>query len=177
MKKIFKIIKGIITIFLVLVLLVVVFQKITKNKLTIGNIYIFQVVSESMVPKYQIGDILVVKKVSNDALNIGDDITYLGKESNLKGLTITHRIIEKEEKEGKFYYITKGLANEIEDPKISEDDIYGKVIYQTILFSFVGRLITNPVIYYLSFVLVGIAFSYEIITAYFIKDDDEDEEE
>ena len=178
MKTLFRIIKGIITAFLVMVLIVVVFQKITKNKLTIGNIYIFQIVSESMVPKYQIGDVLVVSKADDSSLNAGDDVTYLGRESNLRGLTITHQIIEKEEKDGKYYYVTKGLANEVSDPKITTSDIYGKVIYKTFLFSLIGRLLTNPIIYYLSFVVVGLAFSYELVTAFFIKkDDDEDDEE
>ena len=176
MKTLLKVIKGIITVLLVMILIVVIFQKITKNKLTIGNIYIFQIVSESMVPKYQIGDILVVSKADDSSLNIGDDVTYLGKESNLKGLTITHQIIEKEQKDGKYYYVTKGLANEIADPKITTSDIYGKVVYKTFLFSLIGRLLTNPVIYYLSFVVVGVAFSYEVVTAFFIKDDDEDDE-
>ena len=95
MKVALKIVKGIVTAFLVVVLLLVIFQKITHNKLTIGNIYIFQVASESMTPEYNVGDVIVVKK--SDALNIGDDVTYLGKSSNLAGLTITHRIIRERE--------------------------------------------------------------------------------
>lgn len=177
MKTIFKIIKGIITIFLLVVLSLVVFQKVTKNKLVLGNIYVFQVVSESMIPDYKIGDIVVVKKVDPSLLKIGDDVTYVGKESNLTGLTITHRIISTREEGGQYYYVTKGTANEIEDPEITSSDIYGKVIYKTILFSFAGRLMTNIVIYYLLFVSVGVGFAYEIITAFFIKDDDNDKEE
>ena len=176
MKIIFKIIKGILTLFLMIVLLLVVFQKITRNKLAIGNVYIFQVVSESMIPDYKIGDIIVVKKTEGKNLKVGDDVTYLGVESNLRGLIITHRIVNKNENNGKYYFVTKGIANELEDPEISEDDIYGKVIYHTVLFSFVGRLMTNIVIYYLLFVSVGVGFAYEVITAFFIKDDNDEEE-
>ena len=174
MGKIIKILKAIVTIFLVIVLILVLFQKVTKNKLTIGNIYIFQVASESMIPDYKLGDMIVVKKVDTSTLKVGDDVTYLGKSSNLNGLTITHRIIEKFDKDGKTYFVTKGIANAVEDPTISEDDIYGKVIYHTILFSFVGRLMTNVVIYYLLFISVGVAFSYEIITSFFLKEDEDE---
>ena len=173
MKILFRIIKNIITIFLVIVLILVVFQKITKNKLVIGNIYIFQVVSQSMVPKYQIGDVIVVKKVDPSTLKIGDDVSYLGKESNLKGLIITHRIIDLNYDNNKYYFMTKGISNVNEDPIISEDDIYGKVIYKTILFSFVGRLMTNIIIYYLLFISVGVAFAYEFVSSFLIKKDDE----
>ena len=169
----FKIIKGIITAFLVVVLFLIVFQRVTQNKLALGNIYIFQVASESMIPDYKVGDIIVVKKTDESSLKVGDDVTYLGKSSNLNGLIITHRIIEINEYEGKQYFITKGLANEVEDPPITINDIYGKVIYHTFLFSFVGRLMTNIVVYYLLFVSVGVGFAYEIITTYIIKGEED----
>ena len=62
MKVLFKILKGIVTVFLLVVLLIVIFQKITNNQLTIGNVYVFQIASNSMKPTYKIGDIIVVKK-------------------------------------------------------------------------------------------------------------------
>lgn len=171
MKIALKIIKGIITAFLVIVLLLVIFQKVTHNKLALGNIYIFQVASESMTPEYEIGDVIVVKKTDASELKVGDDVTYLGKKSNLAGLIITHRIIETRVDGSKHYFTTKGTANEVEDPEISENDIYGKVIYHTLLFSFVGRLMTNIVVYYLLFIAVGVSFAYEFITMFFFKKD------
>ena len=182
MKIIFKIIKSIVTLFLLVVLSIVVLQKISKNTITLGNIYIFQVVSESMLPEYYVGDIIVVKKTDINNLKVGDDITYLGTSSVVNGLTITHRIVDIEEKDGKKFFVTKGVSNYIEDPVISGENIYGKVIYHTVLFSFVGRLMTNIYIYYFLFISVGVAFSYELITSFFIRDkvedaDDENDEE
>ena len=172
MKLVWKIIKGIITFFLVVVLLLVMFQKFTHNKVALGNIYIFQIVSESMKPEYKIGDIIVVKKTDGNLLKVGDDVTYVVNSGELKGMTITHRIIEKWNENNKNYFITKGIANSIEDPQINEDNIYGKVIYHTILFSFAGRLMTNRVIYYLIFVSIGVSFSYEVISSFMKKEDD-----
>ena len=177
MKILFKIIKGIITIFLLAVLILVIFQKFTGNRLTIGNVYIFQVVTESMVPEYKVGDIIVTKKVDPSTITIGDDVTYLGSKSPVKDMRITHRVIAQREKDGKHYFTTKGIANEYEDPEINEDNLFGKVVYKTILFSFFGRLMTNNALYYGIFVLVAAICSYDIITSTFFKKDELDEEE
>lgn len=173
LKALWKILKGIITIFLIVVLLLVLFQKFTENKVTIGDIYIFQVATGSMKPEYKIGDVIVVKKEDVSSLKVGDDITYLGQVDNFRGLVITHRIVNIRDENGKRYFTTKGIANIMEDPEISEDNVYGKVYYHTILFSFVGRLMTNMVIYYILFISVGVSFSYEIISSIIKKEDDE----
>ena len=174
MKIFLKIIKGIITCFLLIVLLVVILQKFTNNKLALGNVYVFQVATGSMEPVYKVGDIIVVKKADAARLEVGDDVTYHGTIGEFYNLTITHRIINKRLENGKYYFITQGVANTGEDPEISEDDIFGKVIYHTVLFSFVGRLMTNIVVYYILFVSVGVAFAYEIISSFFMKGDEED---
>ena len=177
MKIFLKILKGIITFFLCVVLLVVILQKFTNNRIALGNVYIFQVATGSMEPVYKVGDIIVVNKTDASKLKVGDDVTYHGSTGTFNGLTITHRIINKRTEGGKAYFVTKGVANDVEDPEISEDNLYGKVIYHTLLFSFVGRLMTNVVIYYILFVSVGVGFSYEIISSFIMKGDDEDEKE
>ena len=176
MKIFFKILKGIITFFLCIVLLVVILQKFTNNRIALGNVYIFQVATGSMEPVYKVGDIIVVTKTAASKLEIGDDVTYQGTTGSFNGLTITHRIINKRNENGKYYFVTQGVANTAEDPEINEDNIYGKVIYHTLLFSFVGRLMTNITIYYILFISVGVGFSYEIISSFFMKGDEEDEE-
>ena len=175
MKTLFKIGKTFLTLFLFVVLVIVILQKFTNNRIAIGNIYIFQVASESMVPEYKVGDVIVVKKTDPSSLKVGDDVTYHGTNYEFNGLTITHRIINTRVDNDKYYFTTKGIANTIEDPEINEDNIYGKVIYHTVLFSLVGRLMTNIVIYYIIFVTVGVSFSYELITSFFMKNKDEDD--
>ena len=43
MKNLWKIFKGILIVFLVLMLILVVFQKVTDSKIALGNVYVFQV--------------------------------------------------------------------------------------------------------------------------------------
>lgn len=176
MKTILKIVRWILTIFLCVVLLVVVLQKFTKNRIALGNVYVFQVATGSMIPVYEVGDIIVVRKTKVSDLKVGDDITYRGDAAEFKNFTITHRIVDKRYENGRYYFTTKGVANTEKDPEISETNIYGKVIYHTILFSFVGRLMTNALIYYLLFIVVGVSFSYEILAPIILKGDGKKDE-
>ena len=177
MKHLMKTIKIISSVLLILILVLVIFQKLTDSKLTIGNIYIFQVATSSMVPEYEVGDVIVVKKTAPESLEVGDDVTYLGVDPGVKDLRITHRIVEKKyyDKDGKYYFRTKGIANEVEDPQINEDNIYGKVVYHTIIFSFLGRLLTNIIVYYVVFIVIGVSVSYDIISSWMDRKDEEDE--
>lgn len=177
MKKALKILRWIVTCFLVFILTLTILQKVTNNKIALGNVYIFQVVSESMLPKYHAGDIIVVKKENASSLKIGDDITYLGEKNELKGLTITHRIINIRKEKEKYFFTTKGTANEFEDPEITEDNVYGKVVYHTLIFSLIGRAMTNVVLYYIMFVAVGVSLAYEILNPLINRDDTDEEDD
>ncbi len=177
LKAIVFVIKFVIYAFLVLLLLTILIQKISQNNKSIGGFMLFTVASESMVGEYDVGDIIVTKTVLEDELKIGDNITYIGVESPVKGLVITHKLIEIKEDNGKKIYTTKGLLNDIPDPDITYDQIYGKVVYKTHLLSLVCKLIRNKIVYYVSFIVIGLIVSIELVSAIFDsrKEDDEDE--
>ena len=170
-KKILKVVKTVITVFLVVILGVILVQRFSNNNLAVGGFRIFTVISESMEPAYQIGDILVSKKTEPQNINVGDRVTYKGAEESIRGLIITHEVIERREESGKFFFVTQGLANDVADPEISQDDIYGKVIYRTMIFSFFGRIMTNDIVYYVLFILVGGAASYQVVSGFLKKED------
>lgn len=84
----------------------------------------YVIISGSMEPNLQIGDIVIVKKVVQNELKQGDIISYRQGQS-----VITHRIAEVIDKEGKVEYKTKGDNNNAEDSGIiSYEMIEGKVI-------------------------------------------------
>ena len=175
MKKAIKILKNIVTVFLLLILAIILVQRISNNNLAIGGIKIFTIISESMEPDYRIGDILVARRTPPQEINVGDRVTYLGKEAGFRNLIITHEVIERREEDGKYYFTTQGIANPFPDPEISEDDIYGKVIYQTVIFSFFGRLMKNLYFYYGFFAVVALMVSYQLISGYLVKKDEKNE--
>ena len=80
------------------------------------------VVSGSMEPYIKTGGVVITAPCKLCNLSIGDDITYKTKQ----GVFVTHRIISIDTEKDKV--ITKGTANDIEDPAICSSQIKGKVL-------------------------------------------------
>lgn len=148
MKKFFKIIKKIIYILIVVSVILMftfaVVQKTSDNRNSIGGIKIFTVITGSMIPVYEIGDIIIVKEVVPEEIKVGDDIVYKGEKGSYSNKTITHRVqlIEKKE-DGNYTIVTKGVANTGQDPAINQTQVYGKVIGKVSIISFILKVITN----------------------------------
>ncbi len=177
-EKIATVLKMICVIILLIIIAVLALQRFSNNKIAIGGIRIFNVATESMVPKYEVGDVLLVKEVDTDSLKIDDDITYLGEEGSFANRVVTHRIVNIEEIDGEKIYHTKGIANDIEDPTITADRIYGKVIYKCVLISLLTKLMNNMVaLYVVIFIPVGILIFLQIKSRIDGKNDDDDQKE
>lgn len=82
------------------------------------------VASGSMKPKINKGDVAIIEKVKNpDTLKEGQVIAY-----KYEDIIIVHRLIEKIEVDGKYYFYTKGDANSVKDGYvIKKNMIVGKV--------------------------------------------------
>lgn len=148
LKIIWQILYILLYIIVILMLIVVILQRVTDNSIAIGGYRIFTVATGSMVPQYEVGDILISKEIDPSQIKVDDDIVYRGKEGSFKDRIVTHRIISVREEEGQYKIITKGIANVEEDPEITEDQVYGKVIYKVKTLSFISRLISNLYIFY-----------------------------
>ena len=150
MKKAFKITKKIlnvvVTILLLAFIVVVLLQRISNNQVSIFKYRMFSVISGSMMPKYDVGDVLISKEVPPSSIKIGDPISYQGKEGSFKGKVVTHEVTNvMQASDGKYYFSAKGLANIIEDPIVSEDQLYGKIIYRSLVLSFIYKVISNKI--------------------------------
>ena len=145
--KVFKAIKLaikiILIVFVVAFVLMVALQRFSDNKFSLFNFRMFTVVSGSMEPKYNIGDVLIAKETEPSKIKVGDAISYFGKSGSVKGKVITHRVIEIEkDSEGKYMFYTKGLKEEaIVDPVVYEEQIYGVVVYKSVILSFVYKVV------------------------------------
>lgn len=175
LKTIFTIIKTFIIIVLLAFILVVFLQRFSNNKLSLFNYRIFAVATGSMKPKYNIGDVLISKDVEPSKLKVGDNISYLGTQSNFKGKVITHQIVKIEKDEdGKLLFHTKGIANLVEDPVVKESQVYGKVIYKTILLSYIYKLVSTSTGFGLIIVIPLILIvGYEILVTLLEKKEEE----
>ncbi len=147
-KKIWNIVSKIVTIIIAIICIIIVVQKVTNNKQSFLGYRIFRVQTGSMIPKYQIGDVILVKEIDPNKIKVGDDVTYLGKEGSTKGILITHRVIEIEEIDGKRAFHTQGIANNLEDPVIHGDQINGVVQFRMFILTLICRLLNNKYIFY-----------------------------
>lgn len=138
----YKIIKFLIFTVLTIYIIFIITQRLSGNNSIFGY-RIFSVATGSMIPKYNINDVLAVKEVNIDELKVGDDITYLGNRYDVNGKIVTHRIIDIKVENGKKKYITKGINAITEDPSIEENQIYGKVIGKIPVITLINHIVKN----------------------------------
>ena len=123
-------------------------QKVTNNAESFLGFRIFRVQTGSMIPKYQIGDVILVKETEPENIEIGDDITYQGETGAVSGILVTHRVIDIEEVDGKRVFHTQGIANYAEDPVVNEDQINGVVQSKMYILSWICTIFNNKYIFY-----------------------------
>ena len=181
LKVIYSIFRTLLAIVLIALLAIVLTQRFTDNRMAIAGIRIFTVVTESMVPEYQVGDAILVITTKPEELQVGDDITYLGLKDTFADKIVTHRIVEIGKNKDESYKITtKGIANDKEDPTINETQVYGKVVYKIKSISYINGIIGN--LYGMYFVIV-VPMAIMIFVEYINykkdkkKEDEEEEEE
>jgi len=97
---------------------------------------IMAVVSNSMVPTFSRGDLIVVKGIDPAEIKIGDIIVYSNPKTNIP---IVHRVIDIIETPYGRRFITKGDSNGYSDqasniaPPVREEWVKGKVIEPLII--------------------------------------------
>ncbi len=155
----------IISVFLIVAVVCIIFvQRISNNKVTVAGYSIYTVVSESMVPEYNLWDMIIIKKTDPSEIKIGDDVVYQGKVGDFADKIVTHRVIEWKYSDNSYKFITKGIANDIEDPEIDENQIYGKVLYKSFILSTLSKIINNLYgFYFIVFIPFVIMLFFEII--------------
>lgn len=141
-----KTLKGLVIILIiievVLMSFIMIFKMSGKNPTLFGYQF-YVIVSPSMEPELSVGDVILSKKYKGQPIEKGDIITFLGKEGSLEGKVVTHQVIKVEEINGELSITTKGLANNIEDPSITQNDVLSLMKYKTVAFGFIYRLVSS----------------------------------
>jgi signal peptidase I len=129
--KIFKIIVNTILFALIAIGILVVFSFAPMP----GNYKIFTVMSGSMEPTLHTGSLIFVKPLAD--YGIGDVVT---RRTNDPKVTITHRIVSKEEIDGQIAFETKGDANDAPDgEKFTKEGIIGR---EFLMVPYLGYLVS-----------------------------------
>ena len=152
-KKVGKIIFWILLIIIALYSVFIMIQKLLwKDKTpSFFGYKNFIVLTGSMEPTLNIGDIVVVKETTD--IEEGDIISF-----RVKDFVVTHRVFEVYRENGKEYYITKGDANSNTDPELlNKENVDGKYCFKI---PFLGRIIhffQKPIGLIILFVMLGLA--------------------
>lgn len=134
-----------------------------KNKSIFGY-RSYVIASNSMYPVLEYGDVILVREVDYDDIEINDIITYKGISGELEGKIITHEVIDIFNEDNVRILKTKGRANTGVDPYVYEDQIYGKFVYRFILISFISKIVRDELGFVLFiFIPFGILFVLEFI--------------
>lgn len=100
----------------------------------------YNVVSGSMSPKYEVGDLIYVKEVDVNSIQVGDDITFV---LNKDLVVATHRVVRIDAENKHFY--TKGIANEIEDnDPVHFNNVIGVPQFSIPKLGYVSDYVQNP---------------------------------
>jgi len=177
LKLIYNVAYTILVIITLLILIAVLLQRVSNNTISLGGFRIFNVATGSMIPKYQVGDILISKTINPSDVKVGDDVVYTGMKGDFAGKIITHQVIQIEPNEGNLVFHTKGIANDTEDPTIEGNQILGKVLYRTIVLSYISKIINNLYsFYFVIFIPIALLLFIEIRRTInsFREDKDED---
>ena len=158
------IVKALVWIAAILIVVVIITQRVFDNKAAVGDYRIFTIATGSMIPVYNISDVILVGSKDYDKIKVGDDLVYMGEKDTYKGKIITHRVINIENKDGTYYYTTKGVNNPLEDPVVSQKQVYGVVLYKTIFLSFFSHILNNSFgFYFLIIVPIALLIFLEIL--------------
>lgn len=144
MAKFKKVSNILATVLLVLMTLLVVFvfiQRLTGKAPKMFGYQLFNVVTDSMVPKLNVGDVILVNECNPETdIHKGDIISYHGKTGDFAGKDITHMVVKEPEKNesGVLMLQTQGLKTGAAlDPQIEENQVIGKYVMKLRLMSFI----------------------------------------
>lgn len=131
MRKLFYILENLLFIALLSCLCYIIYSIEANSSVAFFDYHFLRILSNSMEPSLDVNTCIIVEKVEEEELKVGDIITFSSKETEIYGNYNTHRIynIVINEKTGKKEYITKGDLFEYPDRlHITYDDIIGKYI-------------------------------------------------
>lgn len=149
-----KILYDMLIVFCVLLTVVIVLQRITNSNQSFYGIRIFSVVSGSMVPKYDVGEVVICKDVNSEEIEIGDVIVYRGNVGELTNRLVMHEVVSIDvDENGYRIFHVKGLQNTAGDPDVMENQVLGQVIFKSVILTFLYALATSV---YSSFIIIVI---------------------
>jgi signal peptidase len=133
---------------------------------------VYNVISGSMAPSYQVGDLLYVKSVAPEDVDIGDPITFVMNEDLV---VATHRVVDIDEENRLF--ITKGDANkDVDAAPVHFNNLIGVPQFRLPFLGYISNFVQHPPGSYITIgfciVLLALVFLPDLL----FKEDNEEEQ-
>jgi len=159
MKKVKGVIENLIIVMLIFILVVVVIGKLQLNYYNPYPSFMgfrsLTVLTGSMSPKIKPGDIVIIKEVNSNNIEVGDVVTY--KTDNL---LITHRVNKIITNDNELQFITKGDANNtVDTDAIRANQIMGKKIFSVPYAGYVVNFFTKNFVLFPLFIIAFVAIT------------------
>ena len=123
----------------VLVILAVLLAVLLMGARLLG-FRVYNIISGSMEPVYNRGDLVYVQPVKNvSQLKVGDVISYV---QNEELVVVTHRIVRVDPEQNRVH--TKGETNDTEDQPVHFNNVIGVVRFHIPLLGYVSDFVQNP---------------------------------
>lgn len=102
----------------------------TKGEEYAPRFALYTIISPSMEPNIKVYDVILDERIDDiSKIKKGDIITFISSSKISQNLTVTHRVIEIIDNDGKLFFRTKGDYNLSEDDAlVSQDNVLGKVV-------------------------------------------------
>lgn len=157
--KTVKIVIDIILVILIYNMLLVGISCMNKiEEISLFGYKAYIITTNSMEPTINSGDTLITQNIKEEDLQVGDIITF-----KKKGVVISHRITDIEEKEGKKLYSTKGDNNTVEDlEKVEYSEIKGKAVLTIPKLGKLIQFLNNKIVFLVIILIILLLYFWKI---------------
>ena len=146
-----KLLYDFLILFCIILIVIVAWQRITDSNKSVYGYRLFRIISGSMVPDYNIDEIVVCKDIDVNDIKVGDVVVYRGRIGELNDKLIMHKVVDINREDHGLIFHVKGIQNTASDPNVQSGQIVGKVIFKSQVLTHIYDLATST---YSSFVIV-----------------------
>ena len=151
-KKIFSVLGTTVTVLLVIIMITVFVSRLSGNTPNVFGYSFYRIATDSMTPSLEVGDIILSKRVKDfSSLELEDVITYNCEKGKMAGKSITHRIVEIDEENGKYSFRTQGTkpGASIDEYPVEERQVESVMICELPLLGKFVSLLLKPYIFFI----------------------------
>ena len=126
----------------------------------------YSILSPSMTPEYQVGDLVYVKSVNPEKIQTGDVITFVANDDLL---LVTHRVDEINRENSLIY--TKGDTNQERDAvPVHYENVVGVVKFSLPKLGYISNYFSSPSGRYAGIAIIFVLILLFILPELFVKD-------